>query len=192
MVRAYDNSKREQKSAETARRILAAAEAFVREKPLGELTLADVAERSECTVQTIIRKYGGKEGLLEAVSEEVRARIIKQRSQMLEGDIDAAMDNLLEHYETEGDLVLRLLAQESTSDFAAEMAAEGRVFHRGWVESTFGPVCGPLDSTQIDALVVATDLFTWRLLRRDLARSLAETKAVLIQLIDTFKKKVDC
>ena len=183
MSRAYDNTKRAKQGEETSLRILAATESLVRQKALADLTLAEVAELAEVTVQTVIRKFGGKDGLLEAMANVVRHRIQTQRSQMPGNDFEAALDNLIQHYEAEGDLILRLLSQESTSTFAAHAAAEGRAFHREWVQRTFDDELQPATEAKVDALVVATDLFTWRLLRRDLGRSVAQTREVMMLLI---------
>ena len=184
MQREYDNSGRAERAAETAARILKAAEDLIRETPLAELTLNAVAERSDVSVQTVIRKFGGWEGLLQAVAQSVRARVQTQRTSVDAGDVEGAVDNVLEHYEAEGELILRLLSQEAKSPFAAQAAGEGRAFHRRWVETVFGPHLGGGDrERQVDALVVATDLYTWRLLRRDLGRELRDVRAVMLRLV---------
>jgi hypothetical protein len=36
----------------------------------------------------------------------------------------------------------------------------------------------------LDALVVATDIYTWKLFRRDMGRSVAEAKAAMLRLIN--------
>lgn len=184
MGRDYDNSTRARRAAETAARILEAAEALLREQPLSELTLADIAQRADVSVQTVIRKHGGREGVLTATGERVGERIQRQRAAIEPGDVQGAVDNVLEHYEAEGDLILRLLSEEATSSFAADAAAEGRAFHRDWVERAFAPLL-PADDrrARVDALVVATDLYTWRLLRRDLGRDLDEVREVVLRLV---------
>ncbi len=186
MARDYDNSRREEQAAETASRILISAEALIREKPLADLTLGEVAGDANVSVQTVIRKFGGWDGLLEALAGRVRARIDVQRTSVQPGDVAGAVENVLEHYEAEGELVLRLLSQEATSAFAAEAAVEGRAFHRDWVETVFGPLLSEGSrQTQVDALVVATDLYTWRLLRRDMNREIDEVREVMLRLVRT-------
>jgi AcrR family transcriptional regulator len=188
MKRNYESTQREQQAAQTAQRIVDAAEDLVREKSLHELTLNDIAATAGVSVQTVIRKYGGREGVLEAMATQVRDRIQVQRRAAPRGDVRGAIDNLLQHYEAEGDLILQLLTQETTSSFATAAAREGRAFHRAWVQDAFFPSLKAPNENDLDSLVMVTDIFAWRLLRRDLGRSLAQTRAVLIKLTEAFLK----
>jgi hypothetical protein len=88
------------------------------------------------------------------------------------------------HYEAEGRLVLNLLSQEAGQEaFAREAARRGRHYHRAWVEHAFGPLLPDHEPEVVDALVAATDLYAWKLLRLDLGRSAAATEAVLARLV---------
>ncbi len=186
MGRDYDNSSRALRAARTAARIVTAAEELLRERPIAEATLSEVADLAGVSVQTVIRKFGGWDGVFAAVSEQVGARIESQRNDVTPGDLGGAVANVVEHYEAEGDLILHLLSQETTSELAREAASQGRAFHRRWVEVTFAPQLSrtaPDYERRVDALVAATDLFTWRLLRRDLGRSVDEVENVMLRLV---------
>jgi hypothetical protein len=69
----------------------------------------------------------------------------------------------------------------------AEHVRGGRTYHRGWVERTFAPqlagLRGPARKRRIAALVAATDVYTWKLLRLDLGLSQAETERTLVEMI---------
>jgi AcrR family transcriptional regulator len=148
------------------------------------VTLAEIAEEAGVSVQTVIRHHGGREGVLEAMGRRAGERIDAQRMAVEPGDVEGAVDNVLEHYENDGDLVLQILSEEAASEFAARAASEGRIFHRRWVERVFGPLLGDDDlEEKIDALVVATDIYTWRLLRRDLRRDLEDVRGVMLRLV---------
>jgi hypothetical protein len=98
--------------------------------------------------------------------------------------VGGAVADLVAHYEAEGRLVLKLLAQEAGDEpIAGRAAEEGRVYHRAWVERCFGPLLPNADRDSVDALVAATDLYVWKLLRLDLGRSPAATEAVLVRLV---------
>lgn len=186
MGRTYDNSNRRAAKRETRERILDEAEACIRSRPLAELTLNDVAEASGVSVQTVIRHFGGRDGLLEGVAVRLGTRVTDQRGKVVPGDLEGAIDNVLEHYEAEGTLMLRIVSEEAQSSFAADRATEGRDYHRGWVLRTFEPLLAPDENVrerQLDALLVATDLFTWRLLRLDHDRSLKHTRQVMLDLV---------
>lgn len=62
-------------------------------------------------------------------------------------------------------------------------ANEGRAYHRQWVERCFGPHLTKYHSEMIDGLVVATDIYTWKLLRLDLDRPLNTTKNIITNMI---------
>lgn len=119
------------------------------------------------------------------MGEMVRERISEQRKSVEAGDVEEAIDNVLDHYESEGDLILRVLSEEAVSEFASVAAGQGRQFHRAWVREVFGPLLESEDDPTLDALVVATDLYTWRLLRRDLGRSREEVRAVMLGLVQS-------
>ena len=81
------------------------------EKP-DEITLDEVAASAGTTRQTIIRLFGGKDGLLEAVMDLLRAEAVPRTSMPADDSGRAALEALVAHYESVGDMVVRLLAQE--------------------------------------------------------------------------------
>ena len=202
MTRAYDMTLRAKLAAETTERIVDAAEALLADGPLTGVTLKAVAARAGVTVQTVLRHMGSRDGCVEAVGQRIGQRIERQRGRSAPGDLDGAIDDLVAHYEAEGRLVLNLLAQEDGTDPVARRAAEtGRAFHRAWVRRCFVPMtttarsCAPGAETalrhdedeaereRVDALVAATDLYVWKLLRLDLGRSREATGTVLRRLV---------
>jgi hypothetical protein len=97
------------------------------------------------------------------------------------------VDSLLRDYEQTGDAVIRLLALGPRHPAVAEVLQFGRGEHRKWVSSAFADPLSRLEDTErqraMDALVVTTDVYTWKLLRRDMGRSVAATKQTLTRLI---------
>ena len=201
MTRSYDMSLRSRLAAETTERIVDAVEALLAEGPLVGVTLKAIAARSRVTVQTVLRHMGSRDGCIEAVGRRIGERIEHQRGRSAPGDVDGAIDDLVAHYEAEGRLVLNLLAQEHGDDPLAHQAVEaGRSYHRAWVRRCFMPrrtaASGPggtdtplehdedeAERERVDALVAATDLYVWKLLRLDLGRSREATGAVLRRLV---------
>lgn len=178
MTRAYDMTRRARRAAETGERIAEVTERLLAERPVEAVTLQGIAEGAGVSVQTVLRHMGSRDGCFEAAKERVRARIEARRGTP-PGDLDRAIGELLVHYESEGRLVLNLLAQESSHPLAREASMEGRAYHRAWVARCFGE----LDEVTLDALVSATDLYVWKLLRLDLGRSPEATAAVVIRLV---------
>lgn len=184
MPRAYDNSRRARRAAQTAERIGAVTEELLASGPVGGVTLQAIAEGAGVTVQTVLRHMGSRDGCFAAAAERVGSRIEAQRGHTEPGDVEAAITELMTHYEAEGRLILHLLAQEGSGEWVTdEGVAAGREFHRAWVERCFGPLLPKGDSEAIDALVAATDLYVWKLLRLDLGRSTEAAEAVITRLV---------
>ena len=156
--------------ADTRRRILQAALDLSGEKLSLEIVLADVAERAGASVQTILRHFGSREALFDALTTFAHAQIVAERAAPA-GDVPAAVQVIFSHYEARGDAVLRFLAQELWDERVKEVTERGRRTHRAWVQAVFAPqlAARPAGGREAltDLLVVATDVYTWKLLRRD-------------------------
>ncbi|GFG82578.1 TetR/AcrR family transcriptional regulator [Mycobacterium paragordonae] len=134
-----------------------------------DITLGVVAERSGVTVKTVLRHFGNRENLIEAAWARMREDALAERSAPPD-DPAQALVALIAHYELRGDMILGLLAEEHSDPRAQLMCADGRSLHRSWVAQTFAarlPVHAGARDSLIDALVVATDVYCWKLLRRD-------------------------
>jgi AcrR family transcriptional regulator len=167
--------------ADTRRRILQAAFDLSGEMLSLEIVLADVAERSGVSVQTILRHFGSREALFDALRAFAHAQIVAERAAPA-GDVPAAVQVIFSHYEARGDAVLRFLGQELWDERVKQVTERGRRMHREWVQAVFAPqlaACPAAGREALtDLLVVATDVYTWKLLRRDknLDRQAAERR----------------
>ncbi len=184
MTRTYDMSKRSRKAAQTTESIIEATERLLAERSLEEISLNAIAQEAEITVQTVLRHMESRDGCLNAVAERVSSRVKEQRDTADSESINEAINKLVEHYEAEGKLVLNLLAQEHSGDsFASDLTNEGRSFHRKWVKRSIAPQVKQDNSELIDALVAATDIYVWKLLRLDIGRSKNITKKVITNMV---------
>jgi len=187
--RGYRQTLRAQKTAETDDRIVAEAERLFSTEPFDRVTLAAITEAAGVTIPTLQRRFGNKEGVFAAFGDRVRARVQKQRGAPPAGDVRAALAELMAHYEAEGRMMWHLLRQEQDVPMLKRALAEGRAFHRAWVESVFADALVP-ESTpkarraRADALVAVTDLFVWKLLRLDLGRSRADVAASIAAMAE--------
>lgn len=184
MKRGYDMTARAQKTAETGERILDAALRAFRTRAWDEVRLDDVAADAETTVQTVIRRFGGKDGLFDALVEREAPRVEADRAAPV-GDAAAAIAILVDHYEKDGDWVLRFLAQEERVPRLAAVVAQGRASHRAWCARCFGVD----EPRRLDAHVAATDLTVWKLLRRDLGRSRDDVVGTMRALVAGLAKE---
>ncbi len=189
--RPYRMGARAEAAEETRRRILDAVIALHMERYYDQVSLDDVAERAGVTVQTVLRRFGSKERLIDAASEVVRERIVSQRGGAPVGDIAGAVENLVEHYEEWGDSVLRLLAQEDRVPAFRRTTDAGRLLHYEWVERTFEPLLAERegeDRGRLRAeLVAVCDVYFWKILSRDLGLSREQTELALTEMILALK-----
>ncbi len=168
----------------TRTRILDATFAAAATRPLAAVTLADVASIAEVTVQTVLRQFESREGLFDAAVEHAGAQVEQERVTPA-GDVEAAVSTVIDHYEQRGDAVLVLLAQDRWDARARAVTDNGRALHRRWVAEAFAPqLQAHLERDEVlDLLVVATDVYTWKLLRRDRRLSRARTHTRMVRLV---------
>ena len=186
-TRRYSQTARAQSAEATAQRIVDAFLALLMKQWLDEITLDRVAEDAGVTVQTIVRRFGGKEGVLVSSLQAMGQQISAQRATP-RGDVERVIAHLLKDYERTGDTVMRLLALELRHPaLLRDIMEYGRGEHRQWVANAFAESLNPLEpkarERAIDALVLITDVYSWKLLRRDMARSVAATAATMKQMI---------
>jgi AcrR family transcriptional regulator len=185
--RPYRMSARAAGVAATRERLLAAAWEQFATRPYDDVLLQEVAVAAGVTVQTLHLRFGSKEELFSAAFTWWGVREIATREEVPVGNVPAAIVNLFDHYESQGPAVLRMLSQEERIPAVAEMTEAGRIYHRAWVERTFGPLLrgsrGARRRRRLAALVVATDVFTWKLLRRDMDLGRGEAEGVVAEMV---------
>jgi len=179
--RPYRMKARAEAAERTARAILNAAAELWRDHPLDEITLQQVAERAGVTAQTVLRRFGSKDGLVEAALEADAGDIVAQRGKAVPGDVPGALEVLIDHYEEWGEASLRTIGLEQRYPAAKKVVERGRAEHREWCRTLLAPEGAGED--ELDALVAATDVYVWKLLRRDLGRTREETKAAMALLV---------
>ncbi|HMJ34744.1 MAG TPA: helix-turn-helix domain-containing protein [Baekduia sp.] len=171
--RPYRQTARAQAVAATGERILDVATEQFLQRFYDEVTLAGVAKEAGVSQQTVINRFGSKEGLLEAAADRLGPERFRRE---LAGD---PVGGVVGDYEAGGDATIRLIALEERVPALAPFLARGRAGHRAWVQEAFAdqlPAAhGPAREQAIATHVVATDIYTWKLLRRDMGLSRAKT-----------------
>jgi AcrR family transcriptional regulator len=182
--RPYQMKARAESAQRTRDRIVDAAQQLLWERLSMDVRLDDIAARAGVTVQTVLRRFGRRDELLEEAGARLRARITAQREAADPGDITGSIAVLFDHYEEIGDLVVLRLAEEGRDPELDRMLAVGRTEHRRWVCRQFGPQLQLLQrSGLVDALAVVCDVYAWKLLRRDFGRSREQAEAVMAQTV---------
>jgi AcrR family transcriptional regulator len=181
--RLYTMTTRAEAVAATRQRILTACLDLHGQRLMADISLDDIAERAGVSVQTVLRHFGSRPLLVEATFEFAQTQVSDERRAPV-GDVRSAVRVIVEHYERRGDAALIMLAQEGEG-FMRRVTTRGKAMHRTWVESVFAPyLARTSDATALtDLLVVATDVYAWKLLRRDRGLSRARTEERLHTLV---------
>jgi AcrR family transcriptional regulator len=179
---------RAEAAATTAERILDAAVEVFWELPTDQISLDEIARRAGVTVQTLIRRFGGREGLLAAAAEREAEKVGRQRDEAMPGDPARAVGVLVEHYEVFGDRVLKMLAEEERLPALKAIVDRGRQLHRDWCSRVFAPALARLRGLErerrLAQLVAICDVYTWKLLRRDAGLSRRQTELAMTELLN--------
>jgi len=185
-TRKYTMGARAQAVDATRRRIVDALIALAGERPFAEVTLDTIAERAGVSVQTVLRQFGSRDALFAEAMDAAMVDIEDER-RTPPGDVAAAVRIVVDHYERRGRTALLMLAQEGYDDVARKATDRGKAMHRDWVRDAFAPATD--DEALLDLLVVATDVYTWKLLRIDRGLSRAVTERRMRDLVDAVLKK---
>jgi AcrR family transcriptional regulator len=169
----------------TRNRILEAGRSLGLDDLVLDPTLEQVADRAGVSVQTVLRHFGTRGALLDAVAEHARHLVETERRPASTGPA-AAVEAVLEHYERLGDFSLAMLAREGADDKAAAVTRAGKALHRRWVEQSFAVALPPEPAARealVDLLVVATDVYAWKLLRRDRGLALPVVRERMLAMV---------
>lgn len=186
MKRTYQMDLRADAVAETRGRILQAAYDFLLVEQYDDVTLERVAERAGVSKQTVIRQFGSKDRLAYAVVDWQRPQ--EEAARTVEpGEVAAAVAILVERYERMGDANVRVLELEHRVPAIGYLLKQGRDSHRQWIERVFAPYLPKRGSAayehRVMAFYAATEVMTWKLLRRDFGLGRSQTRAVLFDLV---------
>jgi AcrR family transcriptional regulator len=183
-TRPYVMKARAAKAAATRERIVRSAADLIVESTLDGLTLEAIAQRAGVTVRTVLRAFGDKSQVFAAaISFEGR----RGHGALHPGDVEASIRVLYDDYEKIGDAVILRLADEGRVPSLDALLKSGRDNHRRWIEESFAPQLskrGKNDRAELlNALLVATDVYAWKLLRRDFGLSRRAAASVICNIV---------
>ncbi len=177
---------RAESAAATRARIMQAAADAMRVRFRPDIRLDDIAAAAGVSVQSIMRIFGSRGALLDAVTEVAVGDVAAEFVGVEPGDVEAIVRAYYRHYEKAGDLVVRNIVDEAEPGIRA-FVARGRSAHRAGVERLFAPSLDATPAEQrrmtVDALVCTLDVYVWKLLRRDMKRSLPTARATVVAMI---------
>lgn len=182
----YRMTGRAEAMAATRERIVGAMLDLVLTQAYEDITLAGIAEAAGVSHQTVLNHFGSKEGVARAAAEVLAQQTFEARSAARPGDVRGAIAVLVGEYERIGDANVRWALASERLGSLAPLLDDARAGHRAWLERVFGASLprGPVTRARaLHALHVATDVYSWKLLRRDLGLSREETERVMALLV---------
>lgn len=182
-------SERAQAAAATGERILAAAWRHFATRPYEQVLLREIAAEARVTAQTLHARVGSKEDLFTAAYAWFGRQELSQRPAVPGAEPAAAVAQLYDRYEQHGSAILRMLSQEDRIPAVRRMTDAGRAYHRQWAQTSFAPLLrglrGDARQRRLAAIVVATDLLVWKLLRIDMQLEREQAERVVAEMIRT-------
>ena len=170
----------------TKERIAKGAARLLLEHGPEDVTLAAIAEAAGVSHQTVLNHYGSKEGVVLGVVEVLKSQTESARYAGEPGDVTSAVRALVGEYERMGDANFRWAAAADRLGELASLLDDARATHQAWLEAMFGealPTSRVARRRAVQALHAATDVYTWKLFRRDLRLSRAETEKLIADLV---------
>lgn len=165
----------------TRERVIEAALLAFSSEWYDDVTLRGIAADAGVALQTLVNHFGTKEVLFGVAVERFGERIEAARATVAVDDIPGAITTLVDDYDENGDAIVRMLALEDRIAVLRPALKRGRREHEQWVERVFAAALERLRSAErarrIAELVATTDVYTWKLLRRD--RGLTRKQTIL-------------
>ena len=185
--RAYDMTKRSDAVGGTRRRIAEAALALFKERDYEAVSLDQIARAAGVSHQTVLNHCENKAGVLLAAGELFSEEIRELEADAIPGDVTSVVHTTCVRYEVLGDANARWATMGTRAPEVAEGLARGRLGFQAWLEEVLGghlPTDDPDERRRVLlGLHAALDVFTWKLLRRDLGLSIEQTELQLTDLV---------
>jgi AcrR family transcriptional regulator len=171
----------------TRDRIARAALARFIAEPYDAVTIASVARDAGVSHQTLLNHFESKEGLFTAATERFGADVVAMRGDRVGHDAASAVAVVMDQYEASGDGNVRLAMQDQQIPAVKAAMDFGRAAHQAWLAEVFADEL-PEDEAErrqmLCALHAATDVYTWKLLRRDFGLGRRATQQVMTDMVD--------
>jgi AcrR family transcriptional regulator len=177
---------------QTRQRIVDVALKLWRERWYDEITMREIAAQAGVSLRTVVNHFGAKEAIFAAALESPVEEELMTRLEARPDDVAGAVGLLVQDYENVGDATIRTLALEGRVPALDISIERGRELQRSWAEVTFpaalAGLSGGARERQIDLLVCATAVYTWKILRRDRGLSQTETAAAIRRLVEALHR----
>jgi AcrR family transcriptional regulator len=191
--RTYRMTTRADATAATGERLLAAAWKHFGKRPYKEVRLREIAADALVTEQTLLARFHSKDELLTEAYRWWATSETPHRDAAPVGRVPEVVANVFDHYEAHGTAILRMLSQEDRIPAVRHLTDMGRDYHRGWVSRVFQPLLAGLRRAsrerRLTALVIATDVLVWKLLRLDMKLGRPQAEETVVEMIESYSRR---
>jgi AcrR family transcriptional regulator len=171
--------------AATRDRIVQATLKLALEQAYEDITLVAIAQAADVSHQTVLNHFESKEKVATAAAELLTRDTIAARARAKPGHLQGAIRILVGEYERFGDAGARWAVASERLGSLASLLDAARAKHQAWLERIFSdrlPASPDTRRYAIHALHAATDVYTWKLLRRDLRVSRDTVERIMLDL----------
>ena len=167
----------------TRDRIVQATMKLALEQAYEDITLAAIAQEADVSHQTVLNHFESKEKVAAAAAEQLSRDTAAARARAKPGDFRGAIRILVGEYEHIGDAGARWAVASERLGSLAPMLDDARAGHQAWLEHIFSdrlPAASDARRYAIHTLHAATDVYSWKLLRRDLRVSRETAERIML------------
>jgi AcrR family transcriptional regulator len=151
-----------------------------------DVTIASVARDAGVSHQTLLNHFESKDGLFAAAAERFSADLAASRVGRATSDLESVVALLMEQFERSGDGNVRLALLDERIEAVRVGLEQGRANHQVWLAEVFDDrlPSEPAERCRtLAALHAATDVYTWKLLRRDLGHGRRATQRIMTDMV---------
>jgi AcrR family transcriptional regulator len=171
----------------TNQRILAAVKALTLDFWLDEITLFQIAEKANVSIQTLFRHFGSREQLIQHAVNLISADILSQHAIPDEVSVQSIVSNLNEYYDLNGHFIIRLRSQAERLPEFEEFQAGWQNSHHRWIQNSFAIYLQALTTVSqnelADTLFGLTDVHFWYVYHHELRKSRKELNIIWVRIL---------
>lgn len=171
----------------TNQRILAAVKALTLDFWLDEITLLQIAEKANVSIQTLFRHFGSREQLIQHAVSQISAEIRVQHAIPEEVSVQSIVSNLDEYYDLNGLFIIRLRSQAARLAEFEEFQAGWQNSHHRWIQNSFAVYLQALTTVSqnelTDTLFGLTDVHFWYVYHHELRKSRQELNLIWVRIL---------
>lgn len=191
-MRPYNSERRAKAVQQSRERAIEAFIALSGRMTLDDITLDRVAQATGVTVRTLQRHFDNKEHLVREAHETILRSISERLVDETPGS-HAFVGRIVRHMEQIGDYLVRFENEASNYPSLLPDLERGREMRRSALGRMFDAQIQCDAKTRertLKALYVVSDVYAWKILRRDIGLSTADTEALLRDMVEAVLKHI--